>query len=70
MRVSETVYILAKICVRSIIHPMGWPFCFCGKPNINVQPTLIMISKWYGMWCVLCLVSMWQEWCAMVKNLC
>ena len=21
---------------------MGWPFCFCGNPNINVVPTLII----------------------------
>ena len=30
------------INVRSIIHPMGWPFCFRGSANI--LPTLIIFT--------------------------
>ena len=30
------------ISVRSVIYPMGRPFCFRGSANINVLPTLII----------------------------
>ena len=41
--ISAKVYVLAEICVRSVIYPMGRPFWFDGNPNINVLPTLIVV---------------------------
>ena len=38
----HTLRFAGDIIDRSVIYPMGWPFCFLGSSNINVLPTLLI----------------------------